>query len=558
MTELYKGLFQLFLGSWAIFLLSGSIRILPARGAFLYPLLLLLALCPLFALVPSSVIILSVIGLSLLQLKTTMSAQGSIQSSGATDKWFWAIVILCLFEFLFFVTYGEFFIFGAESFGASFDSLGYHLLHGESEVAKKAISWEGFFIGDKVYMYFGPVPSFLRILLNALSQNHVGMWSRLSVFIAACYSFLALVLISHRELVCRTDLPEMIRVRLLRLLTLGFGAGTPIIFLTSCSFIYHEANIWGLCWSVWSLYFLIPLVQNIPGQKENDEATWRNLFFFCTCAGFALLSRVTFSIPLFFIIAGIGLYLIVRDRRISKHLIMALMPAILAFSFQLWYNNSRFSSPLAFNDFRYYKALIGPDKKSVFEIGGLFLPSRIPFAVGQYLTHFSDTFSTKVPFVRAHEATGFIPGTYPQRFENGPQMRLVTVPVVSGWLLLLSICGFLNLVKHGSWIERLSSSAFLIQVGMILSYYWVCQRYQSEFIPILTLGAVYCIRYMKVPMYTFKYKILSSLFVFLTIFCSLATFCSTIEYVSTYRGGVPAGYPERLKEIFGEIQGVLF
>lgn len=546
--------FLIFLAAWFTFILSSAKRYVQHRSILL-PICGLLCMLPLAPYMPSLLIIGGASYLVLLHTKG-MSRLTS-DSAWSSHPLFVVVFLLCAFEFSFFCTYGSFNIIGKESFGSSYDWLGYNLLSARADIAPRAIKWEAFLVKGRSYMYFGPMPAFLRIFLNAFSTSQFGNWSRFSVFLAALFALSACTLIVHRELAKITACSSAFRFKILILCLIGFGIGTPLLFLTSCSFIYHEANIWAFCWACWGIYFLIPLLDEDMNSKESSPRYFAHLFFFSLSAGFTLLSRVTFSIPLFLILSIIGLLFALKRTYSIKQFILASMPAVLAFTMQLWYNNQRFESPFIFTDFHLYHALIDPQKESVFDIGGLFNIIRIPFAFKQYFLHFGDTFFTDTPFVQAHTAQGFIPHTYPHPFRHGPQMRLISFPLVSPWLLFTAFPGLCALFLRGRNIWRICAVLFTVQVIMILAYYWVCQRYMSEFLPLFILGTVFFIRFY-VEKISLKSKRLFLLtFTSLVLYSVSTTFLSTIEYVSTYRDGVPEGYPEKLKEEFKSFDAAL-
>jgi len=71
-------------------------------------------------------------------------------------------------------------IFVNEMLSEAYDSHAEHLLRGDPGVDPDASRHESLIVGDKVRMYFGPFPAFVRIPLNFIYPSGRGCWSRLS------------------------------------------------------------------------------------------------------------------------------------------------------------------------------------------------------------------------------------------------------------------------------------------------------------------------------------------------------------------------------------------
>ena len=78
-----------------------------------------------------------------------------------------------------------------EVLGAAYDSQAEHFLRGDVDVDAAAIGHEAMIVKDRVRMYFGPFPTFLRIPLNFVYRAGYGKWSRISGFCAGVIALLA-------------------------------------------------------------------------------------------------------------------------------------------------------------------------------------------------------------------------------------------------------------------------------------------------------------------------------------------------------------------------------
>ena len=54
---------------------------------------------------------------------------------------------------------------------------------------------------------------------------------------------------------------------------------------------------------------------------------------------------------------------------------------------------------------------------------------------------------------------------------------------VSGWLVLGAGAGLVVLARQRKWLELCFALAFSGQLGVVLTYYWVSQRFAAELLP---------------------------------------------------------------------------
>jgi hypothetical protein len=138
--------------------------------------------------------------------------------------------------------------------GSFYDAQGRALLHGHLNIPPAAASIEGFVVGGKTYIYFGPVPALLRIPVLLFTHSMDGRMTQLSMLLA-----LVVLLIAGSWLAWR--LREILRPEAqvgggeraaTFALSLALGTGVPL-FLVSWPVIYHEAELWGAALSIAAL-----------------------------------------------------------------------------------------------------------------------------------------------------------------------------------------------------------------------------------------------------------------------------------------------------------------
>jgi hypothetical protein len=136
--------------------------------------------------------------------------------------------------------------------GAFYDAQGRAFLHGHLSLPPAAASFEGFVIGGKTYLYFGPFPALIRLPILVLTHALDGRMTQLSMLLA-----LVVLMVGGTAVQWRTR--ELIRpgAPLVRgeragafLLALALGCGGVTLFLLSWPVVYHEAELWGAALSV--------------------------------------------------------------------------------------------------------------------------------------------------------------------------------------------------------------------------------------------------------------------------------------------------------------------
>ena len=185
-------------------------------------------------------------------------------------------------------TYGTLELLGEEKLSRAYDYLGESLLRFEATVPTNA---ESLRVDDRDYIYFGPLPAVARLLPNALWPEGFGLWGRVATLAGGLLALLAW------QRIVRTVAPALggaVRA----VLGLGFGLGTPVAFLVSAPYIWHESMVLALAASLWALAFLL----DARLARRLGARTWLGLG--CAIAA-AYLTRLTFSVPHLAIVAGL-------------------------------------------------------------------------------------------------------------------------------------------------------------------------------------------------------------------------------------------------------------
>jgi len=369
-----------------------------------------------------------------------------------------------------FTTTGSRQIFVKEVLGGAYDSQAEHFLRGDVDVDVDAIRHESMIVNDKVRMYFGPFPAFLRIPLNFVYPAGYGKWSRIAGFgaeLIALFAFAGLV----RMALGSSLLSSRARNWVGNACVVGFAFGSPLLLLLGNLSIYDEAIIWGFAWSLAALYFAC------RSRTTEGAALTRSLLAFSFCAGAGLLSRATFGAP-FILIAPILALGIPPEKR-STNLTALFLPLGAALTFYLWLSYARFGS-LTGVSFEYY---INPVHSEFAHKFGVFSPRRIVHSFADYFNVRFPSFHRDPPFLAADRHSY----DYPRLFSNPFSEVYLSVLWGSSWLVFGAIMGIICLArqKGAQLFERGVAVALLIQCLLILSFLALAQRYSVELYPLL-------------------------------------------------------------------------
>lgn len=487
-------------------------------------------------------------------------------------------LIFILIIFTWFITFGSWELIKEERYGSAYDSLGKSLLRGNCDVEHHSIGGEtygeDFLVNGKYYMYFGPWPSIIRIFLNSLFPLLYGNWSRLSCLIAAILCLVSFTLIVRQQLIKNSSLSENQRDLLLLFSLLGFGLGSPVLFLMSIGYIYHESILWGLCWTIFGMYFIFNLISN------TNKHSFMLVGLSCS-AGLALLSRVTSAVPLYLILIPISISIWVqpfKDRisptlygmlnlfefhsqpkKINAYFLktfILISPAIIALAFQLWYNQCRFSSVTSFAEYKYYYAYrtwwSQSDKEKVDAVGTINI-KRIPTAALCYFGLRPEYFSNKAPFFKM---------LWNQRYDTslytGFSEWNISLAIVSLWLVWGGTIGFLWLCgMKNNLLIKLCTFAFFIQLILILSYLGITHRYTADLSTFFIFLYSFYLSQIGKKRYFKNVKNVILLTSVLCIFSIASNILSTLDWISSFDHDASEVFKQSIRNSFQYFNTIL-
>ena len=178
---------------------------------------------------------------------------------------FVAVAAVCLLAFGYSVTGSSFQFNYPEDFGAFYDFQARSLLHGQLDVPPDAIGGEAFVIAGKYYGYFGITPAVMRIPFVVLDVM-VNQLSRGFMIFDYGWCLIAAYLLLRQ--VARILHPRDPRLSpwAVALFIANVGLGSTLFFLSSRSYVYHEAILCAAAFGLVSAWFTLRYVAEPAGR----------------------------------------------------------------------------------------------------------------------------------------------------------------------------------------------------------------------------------------------------------------------------------------------------
>jgi len=422
-------------------------------------------------------------------------------------------------------------IFVKEVLGGAYDSQAEHFLRGDVDVDVDAIRHEATIVNDHVRMYFGPFPALLRIPLNFVYPAGHGKWSRISGFCAGAISLFAFAGLVRMAL-ASSPLSSRARNWLGNACVIGFAFGSPLLLLLGNLSIYDEAIIWGLALSLGAIFFAF------RSRQTQASALTHALLGFSLCAAGALLSRVTFGVPLILIAPFLALTLPLGNRIIN--LAALVLPLAAALIFYIWLSYARFGNITGVH-FDYY---IDPVHSEFVHKFGVFSPRRLPYSFADYFSVRFPSLQREPPYLAANRHSY----DYPSLFSNNFSEVYLPLPWCSGWLVFGAIMGITCLVRrHGAAaFERGAAVALFAQFLCILSYFSLAQRYAADLSPFLIFCLIIFLGSGGVALFRSRH-VMIGLIALSVVINSLAT----VSWLVDYDMNVPTETRAKWKQLLG-------
>jgi hypothetical protein len=144
------------------------------------------------------------------------------------------------------------------------------------------LSIEAIVVDGRAYLYYGPVPSLLRVPLLAATDALDGETTQLFMFAAFALALGGVTVLHWRIRVLVRGAGAGVGRRgavLSGLVTFGVGAGSVLVFLGSQPTVYHEANLWGLAFATCAFAALVSVQVRPSAAAIAWAGVWTTLAF---------------------------------------------------------------------------------------------------------------------------------------------------------------------------------------------------------------------------------------------------------------------------------------
>jgi hypothetical protein len=362
-----------------------------------------------------------------------------------------------------------------------YDAQARSLLDLRWDMPKELLNLEAFIVNGKAFMYFGPTPAVLRMPVVAVTHRLDGRLTQPSMLIAFVASLVVL-----RRLAWRA-----------RWLTLGdravgrreawatgalcalLGGGSVLLFLSSRAWVYHEAILWGIAFSLAAYDRIIAFIVH-PHRRE--------LAFASLFATLAVLSRG--SVGAGPVAALVVLLLVAAWRRQPARRVLALAVASLVpIGLYAYVNVAKFETLYSVPVDKQLETAVSEERQAVLRAndGALFGPQFIPSTLLHYARPDAIGFDSLLPWIAfpGHRATVIGDVT----FDNLD--RASSIPASMPALTLFAAVGVAAAFRRGRLLPfRVPIIGAAAGTILLFTIAYIAQRYMGDVFPLLALGAV--------------------------------------------------------------------
>ncbi|MBM3658764.1 MAG: hypothetical protein FJW95_04585 [Actinobacteria bacterium] len=383
--------------------------------------------------------------------------------------------------------------------GDFYDAQARSLLRGELAISPEILNLEAFRSNGTTYTYFPPGPAFPRLPIVALTHRFDGRTAPLLMTIAFVIAMTGAGFLLWRVRALLRPDAEVGRPQqaLYAAVAILVGLGTPLLFMGSRSWIYHEAALWALAFALCAYDQILAFLRRPTGWRLARAGIF---------AGCSVLSRATIGAgPLLALVLVGAVVVVVRvwprarglggvagldpavchPRRWLPGLVAAVaIPAVVYATFNYLKFRTFFSVPYDRQDIhtQRFRDVLAANDNSLFNL------KAIPTHLLALLRPDGLSIGRVFPFV------GF-PRTPPRIVGSVVfDQRNLTASVTAAMTLIAvgAAIGVVALIRHRETAPlRLLVLASVLVVPVTLSIVYVAQRYVGDvLIPLLLSAAV--------------------------------------------------------------------
>jgi hypothetical protein len=372
--------------------------------------------------------------------------------------------------------------------GGFYDAQGRALLDGRLAVDPERAAIEGFEVGGRTYLYFGPVPALLRLPVLLVTDDLDERLTQLSMLLAAVVLLAAGAWLhwAVRRLLLPGAPVRRADVAGAFLLQLALGAGAIPLFLASWPVVYHEAELWGAAFAVAALAAIVGIVR----RPTTGAIALAGVF-----ASLAVNTRVSVGLGPILALGFLAAWhaaLLVSGRGApegGRRTVLALVAAAavpLALSAAI--NVAKFDRPFGIPLERQVASRVSAQRQAALAANpdGLFGAKFVPTTLVQAVRPDALGVVRGYPFVGLPGRPAHVFGDV--RFDTIE--RSLSAPTSMPLFCLLTIFAVGALVRrrqHAALLGVLAASAGGFAVTLTIAY--VTTRYLADLLPCVLLGA---------------------------------------------------------------------
>lgn len=348
-----------------------------------------------------------------------------------------------------------------------YDAQATAFLRGRLDVPAEIAGLEGFVIGGKTYIYFGPFLALMRIPFALFGTIFEGRLTRVSMILAF---FLLCVLVIHLSVRVRqilgvkSDSSQCWRIGFL----IAVVASSPVLALSGQPNVYNETELWALVLMLTTFNF---------GLLAFQSPTTKHVLFVSLAASATVLTRASVGFGALVMAVGVGILVWKKTRVLAGALWVSAGLALLIHvgvhraKFGHWFDLPAEQQVLTLND-PARAAWFAANNNSFFD------PSFVPTTLLHYLRPDAIAFERLFPFVRfgspAMELTGELETYTPSS----------SLTVAASPLMILALAGLIIMVRNRFLYLLPLVLGGIIAAGPTLSIGFIAHRYLVDLLPI--------------------------------------------------------------------------
>ncbi|GIL34591.1 hypothetical protein [Phycicoccus sp. DTK01] len=370
-----------------------------------------------------------------------------------------------------------------------FDLQAQAFLDGRLDLPAGSLGIEGFEIGGRTYMYFPPFPALLRVPVMLVTHEFDGRLTVLSMALAwLVTAVMATKLLWFARRVVRGDgVPDRREAAAAAVLLAALTGGTVLTFDAGLPWVYHEVYAWSVATVVGALYWLA----RAASSPDRRSLGWLGAFVLAavmtrTTGGFAVIGATVLAGAAWWLAEG-------RARPDGRRLAGGFVAtALVPLALSVALNQVKFGHPYLFPLADQVWTEVNAHRREALAANGGHITGLqfLPTTLQAYLSPDGLRLTSWFPWFSLPEA----PPVVRDGVVLDQTYRTASVTATAPLLLALAVAAVPGLLllrdRRPLRVLGVPLLGAAVVPGGILAYGYVANRYTSEFVPLLVVGAV--------------------------------------------------------------------